>query len=108
MSIAAPSGKNRSSTHLTKFSWWPYRRRSPTLKSCVLISHTHAKTRLIRTDFRPVPLKHLYFHRDLLSPLLNAKGQLNDHLTKVSPFVVKGNVQRKVKRDEPLATPQKW
>jgi superfamily II RNA helicase len=74
---------------------------------CSWISHTHAKTRLIRTDYRPVPLKHLYFHRDLLSPLLNAKGQLNDHLTKVSPFVVKGNVQRKVKRDEPLATPQK-
>lgn len=74
---------------------------------CSWISHTHSITRLIRTEYRPVPLHHLYFHRDLLSPLMDQQGRLNERLQKASPFVVKGQVQRKVKRDEPLPTPDR-
>ena len=41
------------------------------------ISQTHGPTRLVLSDFRPVPLRYFYFGKESLFPLLHAGGGLN-------------------------------
>ncbi len=62
------------------------------------INSVHSKTELVNTDFRPVPLKFLYFDSskpDRLLPLLTPSGQLN---RKINPEKrVFGNNRKKQK-----------
>ncbi len=51
------------------------------------IHEVHHDTRLIWSDFRPVPLRFFYFDRDRMSPLFEAPGKLNRKLK----LHVKGN-----------------
>ena len=44
------------------------------------INEVHHDTRLIYSDFRPVPLRFSYFDRDTLSPLFASPGKLNPKL----------------------------
>ncbi len=44
------------------------------------ISTIHRQTHLVKTDFRPVPLRHFYFHRDVLYRLLTSEGRVNPKL----------------------------
>lgn len=44
------------------------------------INEVHHDTRLIWSDFRPVPLRFSYFNRELMLPLFEAPGRLNQKL----------------------------
>jgi superfamily II RNA helicase len=44
------------------------------------INEVHHDTRLVWTDFRPVPLRFSYYDRDRLMPLFEAPGRLNRKL----------------------------
>lgn len=51
------------------------------------INEVHHDTRLIWSDFRPVPLRFFYFDRERLSPLFEAPGKMNRKLK----LNIKGN-----------------
>lgn len=44
------------------------------------INEVHHDTRLIASNFRPVPLRFSYYDREMLRPLFEAPGRLNRHL----------------------------
>ena len=44
------------------------------------IDQTHGPTKLVMSDFRPVPLRFYYFGNESLFPLLNSGAQLNGQL----------------------------
>lgn len=44
------------------------------------INHVHHDTRLIWSDFRPVPLRFSYYDRERLMPLFEAPGRMNKKL----------------------------
>ncbi len=58
------------------------------------IDNVHHNTDLIQTDYRPVPLRFMYFDRDNLMPLLEQNGKLNKRLGNN----LKGNRHKKEKR----------
>lgn len=51
------------------------------------INQVHHDTRLISSDFRPVPLRFSYYNREKLLPLFEAPGRMNKKLK----FDIKGN-----------------
>ena len=75
---------------------------------CAWFSHTHTPTHLIRSDYRPVPLKHFYFQGESLSPLMDPQGKLNPRLQKASPGPILGNhrVTRR-RQEDALPTPDR-
>lgn len=44
------------------------------------IDNVHGNTHLVKTDFRPVPLRYSFFTKDRLYPLFEAPGRLNKKL----------------------------
>lgn len=62
------------------------------------INTVHSKTKLINTDFRPVPLKFYYFDSSQpfkLLPLLTPDGKLNKKINPEKPQWAKGRDKRK-------------
>lgn len=62
------------------------------------INTVHSKTRLVNTDFRPVPLKFYYFDSSQpynLLPLLTPNGKLNNKIRPEKPQWAKGRDKRK-------------
>lgn len=59
------------------------------------INEVHHDTRLIQSDYRPVPLRFFYFTRKDLLPLYEAPGQMNRKLK----FDIKGNRFSKKNRE---------
>ena len=62
------------------------------------INTVHSKTRLVNTDFRPVPLKFYYFDSSQpfkLLPLLTPNGQLNSKIKPEKPQWARGRDKRK-------------
>jgi len=62
------------------------------------INTVHSKTKLVNTDFRPVPLKFYYFDSSQpykLLPLLTPSGQLNSKIKPEKPQWAKGRDKRK-------------
>ncbi len=62
------------------------------------INTVHSKTRLVNTDFRPVPLRFYYFDSSQpfkLLPLLTPSGQLNSKIKPEKPQWAKGRDKRK-------------
>src|SRR5574344_1536560 len=61
------------------------------------INTVHSKTKLVSTDFRPVPLKFFYFDSSQpykLLPLLTPNGKLNNKITPERPQWAKGRDKR--------------
>lgn len=66
------------------------------------INSVHGETRLVNTDFRPVPLKHFYFSRqnpDKILPLFAPGGKLNSKIKPEKPMFRGG---KKVKETSPV------
>lgn len=62
------------------------------------INTVHSKTKLVNTDFRPVPLKFYYFDSSQpfkLLPLLTPNGKLNNKIRPEKPQWAKGKDKRK-------------
>ncbi|MGN0030737.1 MAG: DEAD/DEAH box helicase [Candidatus Gastranaerophilaceae bacterium] len=62
------------------------------------INTVHSKTKLVNTDFRPVPLRFYYFDSSQpykLLPLLTPSGQLNSKIKPEKPQWAKGKDKRK-------------
>lgn len=62
------------------------------------INTVHSKTKLVNTDFRPVPLKFFYFDSSQpykLLPLLTPDGKLNKKIKPEKPQWAKGRDKRK-------------
>lgn len=62
------------------------------------INTVHSKTKLVNTDFRPVPLKFYYFDSSQpfkLLPLLTPNGKLNNKINPEKPQWAKGKDKRK-------------
>lgn len=62
------------------------------------INTVHSKTKLVNTDFRPVPLKFYYFDSSQpykLLPLLTPNGKLNNKIRPEKPQWAKGRDKRK-------------
>ena len=62
------------------------------------INTVHSKTKLVNTDFRPVPLKFFYFDSSQpykLLPLLTPDGKLNTKIKPEKPQWAKGKDKRK-------------
>ncbi len=62
------------------------------------INTVHSKTKLVNTDFRPVPLRFYYFDSSQpfkLLPLLTPSGQLNNKIRPEKPQWSKGRDKRK-------------
>jgi len=62
------------------------------------INTVHSKTKLVNTDFRPVPLKFYYFDSSQpfkLLPLLTPNGKLNKKINPEKPQWAKGKDKRK-------------
>jgi superfamily II RNA helicase len=62
------------------------------------INTVHSKTKLVNTDFRPVPLRFYYFDSSQpfkLLPLLTPSGQLNNKIKPERPQWAKGRDKRK-------------
>ena len=62
------------------------------------INTVHSKTKLVNTDFRPVPLKFYYFDSSQpfkLLPLLTPNGKLNNKIKPEKPQWAKGKDKRK-------------
>lgn len=62
------------------------------------INTVHSKTKLVNTDFRPVPLKFYYFDSSQpynLLPLLTPYGKLNNKIRPEKPQWAKGRDKRK-------------
>lgn len=67
------------------------------------INTVHSKTRLVNTDFRPVPLKFYYYDSSQplkLLPLFTPTGQLNTKIRPEKPQWAKG--QREKKKKSPV------
>lgn len=64
------------------------------------INQVHHDTRLVHSDFRPVPLRFSFYDRDHLLPLFEAPGRLNKKLK----LQIKGN---RFKRDQHSLRPNK-
>lgn len=64
------------------------------------ISATHAPTRLIQSDYRPVPLKFYYYFKSL-KPLLSESGSLNPALRQISPPPKRDGFRKPKKEDRP-------
>lgn len=62
------------------------------------INTVHSKTKLVNTDFRPVPLRFFYFDSSQpykLLPLLTPDGKLNNKIKPEKPQWVRGKDKRK-------------
>ncbi|MCM1339748.1 MAG: DEAD/DEAH box helicase [Muribaculaceae bacterium] len=62
------------------------------------INTVHSKTKLVNTDFRPVPLRFYYFDSSQpfkLLPLLTPSGKLNNKIRPEKPVWAKGKDKRK-------------
>ncbi len=62
------------------------------------INTVHSKTKLVNTDFRPVPLRFFYFDSSQpykLLPLLTPDGQLNNKIKPEKPQWARGKDKRK-------------
>lgn len=62
------------------------------------INTVHSRTKLVNTDFRPVPLRYYYFDSSQpfkLLPLLTPNGKLNRKIRPEKPQWVKGKDKRK-------------
>jgi len=66
------------------------------------INTVHGDTRLVNTDFRPVPLRHFYFSKqnpDKILPLFSPGGKLNSKIKPEKPLFRGG---KKVKETSPV------
>jgi len=70
---------------------------------CDWVSQIHAPTELITSDFRPVPLKHWFFHRRELQALFTKDKKLNPNLRRL---IVPQSARRKEKKEDPSGPDQ--
>lgn len=75
---------------------------SATVANCVELTNwintVHSKTKLVNTDFRPVPLRFFYFDSSQpykLLPLLTPDGKLNNKIKPEKPQWARGKDKRK-------------
>ena len=61
------------------------------------ISSIHRDTELINTDFRPVPLRHYYFHKDQIHRLFSKGSRINPKLLRLRPPRRPGSRRRREK-----------